>query len=62
MRIEIEFDTKGEAFFKSPYGEPARIVRMVATLINAGDKQGGLTADDGTAIGMWRVTEPDDAI
>jgi hypothetical protein len=55
MRIEIEFDTDGEPFFKSPYGEPARIVREVAALISVGEEQGRLTADNGDALGTWTI-------
>jgi hypothetical protein len=57
MRIEIEFDTDSEPFFKAPYGEPARLVSAIALLINVGKAAGRLSDANGKDVGTWAVTE-----
>lgn len=57
MRIEIEFDTGGEAFFKHPLGEPSRLVYEVGTRIMLAEKQGRLTDISGNDVGTWAITD-----
>ena len=57
MRVEIEFDTAGEEFFKAPFGEPARLVHEVANQISVGERKGRLFGDGEDSIGTWAVIE-----
>lgn len=57
MRIEIEFDTDGAAFERSPCGEPARIIHSVAYQVHAGESEGRLSDADGNDVGTWAITD-----